>query len=244
MIQDFDYLLRWLTAQKINDFRVFPKAAGKLDRGNGSVFMTDTEEPNEKKIEDFKDWFYNDLGGIYVLQQIGGNSNNAQIDFKIPYRSEQTQRENAAQTTQFVPSVAAIPDGYLSEKEFETRVENERLKMQIEKLESEIKELKKNAENSGGGASEFFKAVTPFVAPVLQGILNKGKVTPVAQIGKLEDGADNVDGFEISDEEFAQLSEDLKVWSSSDPDYLKIIHALSHYTNDPMYNTAKSFLLK
>ena len=96
--------------------------------------------------------------------------------------------------------------------------------------------------------------MTPFVAPVLQGLFGK-KQTATAQIGSLDapeqmdeqetpGQVEDQDGeLDIPDELFKRLAEDLKRWEAADPDYLDLIHKMSFLTSDPMYSTAKQMIL-
>lgn len=247
MVNNFEYITRWLSDMGVKKFCVWEAGKGKDENGrmNGNALKLTGDEPLEEKIETFRDWTENNTGS-YILIQQDGNSYNSELKFYLPFRGlpQQTQKETSA-TVQ----VAGVPDGYYSQREFEARLENERLKMRLERLEQEAKEYREAAQQNSSAANEFFKQVTPFVGPVLQGIFGKRAAT--AQIGSLDapeqmeeiETETSDEELEIPDEHFKRLTEDLKRWKADDPDYLDLIHKLSTLTKDPMYSTAKQMIL-
>lgn len=250
MVNNFDYITRWLYDMNVKKFCIWEAGKGKDENGrsNGNALKLNGDEPLEEKIETFHDWCDNNTGSFILVQQ-DGNSYNSELRFMLPFR----RHEMAAASAVASPAVGTVPAGYYSEREFQTQLENERLKMRLERLEEEAKEYKQAAQQSSSAANEFFKTVTPFVAPVLQGLFGKKMAT--AQIGSLDapgqmdepeapGQVEDRDGeLDIPDELFKRLTEDLKRWKSADPDYLDLIHKLSHLTTDPMYQTAKQMLI-
>lgn len=249
MVNNFDYIVRWLYDMNVKKFSVWEAGKGKDENGrsNGNAIKLNGDEPIEEKIDTFRDWCDNNTGSFILVQQ-DGNSYNSELRFMLPFR----RQEQAAPLAVASPSVGTVPAGYYSEREFQTQLENERLKMRLERLEEEAKEYKQAAQQSSSAANEFFKTVTPFVGPVLQGLFGKKMAT--AQIGSLDapeqmeepDEPEQVteDGeLDIPDELFKRLTEDLKRWEAADKDYLDLIHKLSQLTSDPMYNTAKQMIL-
>lgn len=243
MVNNFDYIVRWLYDMNVKKFSVWEAGKGKDENGrsNGNSIKLNGEETIEEKIELFRDWCDNNTGSFILVQQ-DGNSYNSELRFMLPFR----RQEKIESLSVASPSVGSVPNGYYSEREFETRLENEKLKMRLERLEEEAKEYKQAAQQNSSAANEFFKTVTPFVGPVLQGLF--GKQTATAKIGSIDatevqEHIDNEDDIDIPDELFKRLTEDLKRWKMADPDYLDLIHKLSTLTTDPMYNSAKQMIL-
>lgn len=247
MVNNFEYIKRWLYDMGVKKFCVWEAGKGKDENGrmNGNALKLTGDEPLEEKIQTFGDWCDNNTGS-FILSQQDGNSYNSELKFMLPFRG--LPQQPAATTA----NITGVPSGFYSEREFEARVENERLKMRLERLEEEAKEYKQAAQQSSSAANEFFKTVTPFVGPVLQGLFGKKMAT--AQIGSLDapvqmeepDEPEQVteDGeLDIPDELFKRLTEDLKRWEAADKDYLDLIHKLSQLTSDPMYSTAKQMIL-
>ena len=243
MVNNLDYIIRWLSDMGVKKFCVWEAIKGKDENGrmNGNALKLTGDEPLEEKVETFRDWCANNTGSFIIVQQ-DGNSYNSELKFMLPFRGLPQQP-----ATPVTIQGTGVPAGYISEKEFEARLENERLKMRLEKLEEEAKEYKQKAQESSSASSDFFKTITPFVGPVLQGLL--GAKTKAAQIGALDATQEpeveetNDDTFEIEDENFKRLTEDLKRWKAADPDYLDLIHKMSFLTSDPMYSTAKQMIL-
>lgn len=244
MVNNFEYIKRWLYDMGVKKFCVWEAGKGKDENGrmNGNALKLTGDEPLEEKIQTFGDWCDNNTGS-FILSQQDGNSYNSELKFMLPFRG--LPQQPAATPA----NITGVPSGYYSEREFEARLENERLKMRLERLEQEAKEYREAAQQNSSAANEFFKQVTPFVGPVLQGIFGKRAAT--AQIGSLDapeqmeeiETETSDEELEIPDEQFKRLTEDLKRWKADDPDYLDLIHKLSTLTKDPMYGTAKQMIL-
>ena len=254
MVNNFDYITRWLLDMKVKNFSVFEagKTKDEAGRGNGNALKLNGDEPIQEKIQTFADWCDNNTGSFILVQQ-DGNSYNSELKFMLPFRALPPQPATATPVT--IQGVTGVPAGYISEKELETKLENERLKMRLERMEEDLKSYKQQAQENSSSANDFFKTVTPFVGPVLQGLLG-GKMK-AAQIGSLdaahtqepeevpekEPEAAQDEDLDISEEDFKRLAEDLKRLKAADTDYLEIIHKLSFLTSDPMYSSAKQMIL-
>ncbi len=244
MVNNFEYIKRWLYDMGVKKFCVWEAGKGKDENGrmNGNALKLTGDEPLEEKIQTFNDWCDNNTGAFILVQQ-DGNSYNSELKFMLPFRG-------LPQPAAMPATIAGVPSGYYSEREFEARLENERLKMRLERLEQEAKEYKQAAQQNSSAANEFFKQVTPFVGPVLQGIFGKRAATQIGSLDgpeqmdePIEPGTEQDEELEIPDEQFKRLTEDLKRWKADDPDYLDLIHKLSTLTKDPMYSTAKQMIL-
>lgn len=235
MVTNFDYLEKWLSDMKVNNFQVWKiDKQGTVNRNNGYCFAS--KDGAQNAIENFREWCENNTGS-YLLQQFDGNSNNAEIEFSLPFRPK--RQDPVQQQPQVQPYIGFTDsEHYYTKREFEIMMENERLKNKVERLEEQVKELKENSSASG----EFFKTITPFVGPVVQGFLNKQTAgTQIAGLAAAEETTES-EGFDIPEADFKQLTEDLKRWSAKDPEYLKVIHKLSLFVENPMYLTAKGML--
>lgn len=236
MVTNGEYIKKWLSDMKIKKFTVWKSDKGTINRNNGFAFASKDDESTETNIENFFDWCGNN-SGCYVLTQAEGNANNAELEFCLPFKKAKAEAEQLTAGQQALQGVQITG---ISEREFETRLENEKLKMKLERLEDELKEAKE----SSGAQSEFFKTLTPFVGPVLQGLLSRKGATIAApapaQVGATD--PEEVGGLDIPEQEFKQLTEDLTRWSEADPDYLQLIHKISLLTADPMYQTAKQLI--
>ena len=235
MVTNFEYLERWLSDMKVNNFQVWKiDKQGTVNRNNGYCFAS--KDGTQNSIENFRLWCENNTGA-YLLQQSEGNSNNAEIEFSLPFRQK---AEKQAPEPQQQPLIGMTDERFYSKREFDIMIENERLKFKIDRLENELKELKENSSASG----EFFKTITPFVGPVLQGFIGRNAAPAATQIAGLDatTAENDSESFDISEEDFKQLTEDLKRWSAKDPEYLTVIHKLSLFVENPMYITAKGML--
>ena len=250
MVNNLEYIKRWLLDMKVNRFSIYEatKSKDEAGRGNGNALKLTGDEPIEEKIQTFEDWCDNNTGSFILVQQ-DGNSYNSELKFMLPFRGLPQPKQPATPVT---IQGTGVPAGYISKEELETRLENVELKMKLQRMEDDMNELKKQAEQNSSASSEFFKAVTPFVGPVLQGLLG-GKMK-AAQIGSLdaqrqeteepeEIETSQEESFDISDEDFKRLTEDLKRWKEADEDYLELIHKMSFLTSDPMYGTAKQMIM-
>lgn len=240
MVTNFDYIRKWLQDMKIKKFTVWKlEKQGTANRNNGYSFASKDDTPLDVAIENLEEWCKNNSGCYVLTQTEGSNSNNAELEFCLPFKSVVQQQQQPQK-------ISGMDENYFSKREFETLIENERLKMKLERLEEEIKLLKENTSASG----EFFKTITPFVGPIVQGFLGSKAAADAAaaptQIGSIDAQQqpedEEEDNFDISEEEFKQLKEDLVKWSSKDPEYLIVIHKLAAFTDNPMYNTAKGML--
>lgn len=238
MVTNGEYIKKWLADMKIKKFSVWKSDKGTINRNNGYAFASKDDESSETNIENFFDWCqYN--SGCYVLTQAEGNANNAELEFCLPFKSKKAAADQEQNFTAGQMAVQGTPAGAISRQEMETRLENERMKMRLERMEEELKEAKE----SSSAQSEFFKTLTPFVGPVLQGLLSRHAAVAAAPAAAQIGTADDNTGFDIPDEQFKQLTEDLQRWSAADPDYLTLIHKISLLTDDQMYMTAKQLII-
>lgn len=246
MFTDIEQVIKWLHDNRIRNFCVYQSGKENSDRGNRQLlnctFEDETEEAKERKLRDCLEAFGS---GDFVIKQVDGNSKNAECILRI------RQNSTSAQIGGFGPSV-----GY-TEKEVNALLaqqraefEKERTEERFKRLEEELKEARKEASENGGAMSEFVKNITPFVQPVLSGLLGRR----TQQIGMLDQQPqaqqmqpqqeEQTEDMDLTDEEFKKLCQALREWKEADPDYLQIIFAIPQFAKtNPMYGTAKNFIL-
>lgn len=237
MIRTTDVCVTWLMDNKIKSFRIYP-ANGKEERGNGACFQSCSDDSFNETIEKLERWWENCGYGQYIIIQCEGNANNLKERIVIEAKGNAKEEDEPKQQKQvsFLP-----PEGFLPRSEMELMLENQRLKMELKMAEQELKIYKKNEEKPSA-TEEFCKQVTPYMGAILQGIFGKKEAAAIGTLTTQAEAQGAEFDLDISEEEFCRLSQDLIRWKSKDEDYLEIIHALSNFTDNPMYETAKSFL--
>lgn len=246
MIANLEDLKARILRQNIQKFVIYPlgKSTDAVRQKGNCESYTDEDSIENKllRLESFWQEEATGGGGRYELVETAKTSDTSQFAFTI-YPERQMQPQQQPQIIyQQQPQVGQIPEGYMNIREVETKLENERLKLRLEALESEVKDLRKENQSLATPTADFFKQITPFVQPILSGLLRR----PTAQIGSLDQPQQQQDSevdLDITEEEFQQLCAALRKWKEADSDYLKIIVALSDFTNDSMYSSAKSFVL-
>lgn len=253
MYTNVDDVLAWLVLNRVQNFLVFQAGREDTKMGNSCILnCTFDDDTLDNKRQSFIDTIKSYGDGDYVIRQMDGNSKNAVCKLRISGSGK-----GGAQVQQQA-QINGIPNDCVSRKELEAilaeqqaKFNAERLNDKMARLEKELEEAKKEAKANGGAMSEFFQKVTPFVAPVLQGFLSKKMPQSASMIGALDrelqnDNQDtsNETELDMTEEELAQVYEALQAWKEKDPDYIKILCALPKFVENPMYNTAKNFILQ
>lgn len=252
MYTNVDDVLAWLVINRVQNFLIFQAGKEDTKMGNSCILnCTFEDDTPDNKRQSFIDVINRYGNGDYVIRQVDGNSKNAFCKLRI------TDKAPAQQTQPQINGVTGSNDS-VSQKELEAilaeqqaKFNAERLTDKLERMEKELAEARREAKENGGAFNNFFQKLTPFVAPVLQGFLAKKMPQSASMIGALDrelqnDNQDtsNETELDMTEEELAQVYEALQAWKEKDPDYIKILCAFPKFVENPMYNTAKNFILQ
>lgn len=243
MYSNIEDVISWLIMNRVQNFVVFQAGREDSKMNNNCILnCTFEDDTTENKRQSLIDCLNNYGAGDYVIKQVDSNSKNAMCKVRISSKKEEQQ-----QTAQ----INSLPQpGYMSktevdallskqQSEFQQQVMMDKLTSLQEVLEAQNKEL----EERNSAMDNFLKQITPFVAPVLQGLL--GRVTRVpSQIGVLDSVQDDSNDSDFSDEELDRIFAVLAKWKEYDSDYLKILEGLTNLFDTPTYKMAKDFIIK
>lgn len=245
--ENIDDVLAWMLMNNVNNFYLFQsgKEESKLNN-NCLLSCTDENETpdckRDKLIKVVDSYGY----GEYVIKQADGNSKNAFCKLRISKRGEQQQPQQQISGIDTTGMISRSELNAILEKQ-KAEFEQSRLEDKLNRLEDELKQAKKEVAESGGALEKFLTKITPFVEPVLSGVL--AKRTAPAMIGQLDSQPTETEHpqeheIDVTEEEFAIIVQSINEWKAQDPDYLKILQALPKFVSNPMYNTAKNFILQ
>ena len=249
-----DDVLASFVINRVQNFIVFQ--AGKEDNkmsNNCILNCTYEDDTPDQKRQNLIDTIKAYGNGDYIIKQCDGNAKNTCIRLRIT-DGKTTQPAQAV-------AVANVPNDSISRTELEailakkdSEFQMERLNDKLERMQKELGEAKAEAKKNSGALNEFFEKVTPFVAPVLQGLLSKRMPTAVGMLDNNEpqeqplqaqqqETGGEVD-IDLTEEEFNKVMEAITRWKELDPDWLAILCKLPDFVANPMYSTAKKFILK
>lgn len=250
--ENVDDVLAWMVMNNVNNFYLFQsgKEESKLNN-NCLLSCVDENETADCKRDKLRQVIESYGYGEYVIKQADGNSKNAFCKLRISSkRAEQQAQQQAPQQI----SGLQTPGDMVSRTELNAMLEKQRAEFEtqrmndkLNKLEEELRQAKKEVAESGGALNTFLTKVTPFIEPVLSGLLAKRMPQP-AMIGQLDTPTEleqpQEHDIDVTEEEFTIIVQSINEWKKQDPDYLKILQALPKFVTNPMYNTAKNFILQ
>lgn len=247
MYTDIEQVIEQLRDNKVSNFIVY-EGKNNGDKYNNGILLDCTfdDETTEQKFDKLRKCIERQVENFYTIKSLDGNSKNCLLYLNTCKKSQPNPQQ--------VASVGALPnlDGYISKNELnailaqkESEFNARRTEEKLERLEKELKD----AQASNGAVNDFFQKITPFVGPILSGFF-KNRVPQVAQIGALNADApelpqteDEGEELDITDEDFKRICGALREWGSKDKDYINILCALPSFVENPMYETAKKFIL-
>ena len=250
MYTKIEDVIAWLIVNRVENFKVYQAAIWEENKMDNKCILSCTadDETIDTKRENFINTMERYGSGEFIIKQADGNGKCAVCKLKIDSRDSQPKQIQQPQMNGFQPS-----GNFISRTEMEallakqkSEFEAQRMNDRLERLEAELKEAKKEASENSGAMTNFFKELMPLARPFVNGLMAKRAAQPVA-IGALDCG-DNVEPHEeeidVTEEEFSIICQSINAWKKKDKDYIRILQKLPEFVDNPMYETAKNFILQ
>lgn len=243
MYSNIEDVISWLIMNRVQNFVVFQAGREDSKMNNNCILnCTFEDDTTENKRQSLIDCLNNYGVGDYVIKQVDSNSKNAMCKVRISGKKEDQQ-----QTAQ----INSLPQpGYMSKTEVDALLSKQQSEFQqqvmmdkLTSLQEILEEQNKELEERNSAMDNFLKQITPFVAPVLQGLLGRSARVP-SQIGVLDSVQDDSNNTDFTDEELDRIFAVLAKWREYDSDYIKILEGLTNLFNTPTYKMAKDFIIK
>ena len=249
MLANVDNVIQWLRLNKLESFSV------STNNGANKLVFKSEDLPFEENINLFRQTMELEQGGRYIIRaKKTGSDRDGKNGFETEFSNLNIIQGGQSHTAGVGNT---IPDGYISRSEFDALWAQKEKDWELKMLRDELAELKAENKELKEPKEEFFRTITPYVAPVVSGLV--GKFIPQAagilptQIGTLDVNQNNKifmdtekQEIELSDEDALRLQTALTNWRVADPDWLTCLEKVSQLaaSGDSMYNIAKEMLLK
>lgn len=242
MYSNIEDVISWLIMNRVQNFIVFQAGREDSKMNNNCILnCTFEDDTTENKRQSLIDCLNNYGAGDYVIKQVDSNSKNAMCKVRISGKKEEQQ-----QTAQ----INSIPQqGYMSKTEVDALLSKQQSEFQqqvmldkINSLQEVLEEQNKELEERNSAMDNFLKQITPFVAPVLQGLLGRRVPSQIGVLDVQESNDSNEQDF--TDEELDRIFAVLAKWKEYDSDYIKILEGLADLFDTPTYKMAKDFIIK
>lgn len=134
---------------------------------NTTVFRTDDSLTFEQNLDAYRRWEANSAGRYFLIAKQSKDSakGNASEEFSLSIDAVAP-----VQQAQYTPAIGAMPEGYISEREMNQRIDNLRLENKLERMEERQKELEERADKAESATNKFMAAITPYIGPVINGL--------------------------------------------------------------------------
>lgn len=242
---------QWLRVNNLDAWEIKSK-----DADNSWIFETDPELSFEKNLAKFHETMSLCKSGRFII-----NAGRGELARKGRFNETFSNQESAPlfikeEPQPHVAAVPTIPEGYISRSELDMILAKRDQEIKVQKMESELKELKEENKKLNEPLQKFFRTVTPFAEPVIGALISKFAGANIAVAGMPTDEPIQREAiapteqqedvcFELSDEDGARLMNSLNDWRNADADFLQLIEKISQMaaSGNPMYATAKNMLL-